>query len=77
MHRKDVTLRVRSSKIHPIYHIEAEWLHLTPSIVLIAQDHPNNRVGGIVTDLYDLLDYMMLKSNSSSIINIDKNNYPA
>ena len=34
MHRKDVT-----SQINPIYHVEAEWGHLTPFIVLIFQDH--------------------------------------
>ena len=39
------------SQIHPIYHIEAEWLHLIPSIVLISQDHPNYRVGEIDNDL--------------------------
>ena len=29
--------------------VQAEWLHLTPSSVLISQD-PNHRFGGNVTD---------------------------
>ena len=43
-HLLDLTLE--HPKIHPIYHIE--WLHLTPSVVLITQDHPNHRFGGIL-----------------------------
>ena len=50
---------------------------LTPSILLISQDHPNHRFEENVTDQYDLLDYIVLKSNSSSIINICKINYLA
>jgi len=42
-------------QILPIYYIETEWLRLTPSIVFISRDHPNNRVWGIVTDPYHLL----------------------
>ena len=50
-----------------------EWLHLTP-IVLISQDHPNHRFGGIVAHQFDVFDYMVLKSNCNSIINICKKN---
>jgi len=37
-------------QIHPVYHTEAAWVHLTPSVVLIVQDHPNHRFGRIVAD---------------------------
>jgi len=53
-HLLDLTLE--HPQIDPIFHIEAEWLHLTPFIVLISQDQPNHRFWGIVTDQYDLLD---------------------
>ena len=42
--------KYRSSQIHLIYHVEVAWLHLTLSIGLISQDHPNYRFGRIVAD---------------------------
>ena len=36
--------------INPVYHIEAAWLHLVSSNVLISQDHPNHGFGIIATD---------------------------
>ena len=42
-------------QIHPVYHLEAAWLHLTPSFVLISQVHPNHRFVRIITDLLDQL----------------------
>ena len=59
-------------QIHTIYRIEAMWLYTFYCV----DDHPNHRFG-IVTDQYDLLEFVVLKSDCNSIINIFKNNYLA